>query len=111
MLAVGWYSDVTGADRAWTTTVFLPYSAIAVIAVFGVPVIMFLEVIRHRTIPWALLASIGIALLLTTIEFSIGSNLASINILDWDTHMLVMMGFTIFAMLAFCLAARIPWQR
>ena len=111
MLAVGWYSDVTGTDRAWTTTVFLPYSAIAVVAVFGVPVIVLLETLHHRTIPWILIASIGISLLLTTIYFWIGGNLVSRSVIDWGSHMLVIMEFTAFAMLSFCLAARIPWRR
>ena|SRR2546426_323747 len=110
MFVVGWFFDFFSVDKSWTSSVFLAYFAALAMAVFGLPIVGVLLAIGRGSVPWCLLASLGIALLLTVAYFALG-DLSARSPAAWASQISLFATLSFLAMLAFCLGARIPWRR
>lgn len=110
MVVTGWLIDFFSGDAARVASIFLAYAGVLLMAILGVPIIIFLTSRDYGSIAWCLVGSLVISLVLTPAYFSMGS-LVSRTFTGWVSHIFTIATLSCLAMLAFCLGARIPWRR
>lgn len=110
MLVAGWFIDLFAADNSWTSRTILPYFAVLVMAVLGVPIIGILTMTGRGSVPWCLFTSLGIALVLMMANSAIESDLISRSVAWWFSQVTLFAAFSFVIMLAFCIGARFPWR-
>ena len=109
MFGVGWAIDFSSVDNSWASRAFLTYFAVMAMALFGVPVVGILIATGRGSVPWCLLGSGVVTVLLTLVYFAAGG-LSSRSLGAWAVQIALIAAYSLLAMLSFCIGARIPWR-
>jgi hypothetical protein len=110
-LSIGWVIDAIEQEAAAVARIFLPYASTLVMALLGVPALVVLRKIDRWSTPWCLAMGLLVGLALTVGYFAMGSSLRPWGLAEWASHLGVICGGVLLAMLAFCIGARVPWRR